>query len=81
MVGTIRGGSVSMATSLDKVVGSYPKMAINVPGDGAGAVHSDPIPAGVNVTKDTSQQSRSVSIENELIDHINHSTGKEMVQN
>ena len=79
--GTIRGGNVAMATSLDKVVGSFPKMAINVPGDGAGAVHSDPIPAGVNVTKDTSQQSRSVSIENELIDHINHSTGKEMVQN
>ena len=28
--GTIRDGGVSMATSLDKVVGSFPKMAIHV---------------------------------------------------
>eukprot|EP00731_Ephydatia_muelleri_P035079 Em0095g9a len=43
--GTIRDGGVSMATSLDKVVGSFPKMAIHVSSDGAGALHPDPTPA------------------------------------
>ena len=76
---TIRDGGVSMATSLDKVVGSFPKMAIHVSSDGAGALHPDPTPAGVHVTMDTSHQSRTVSIEEELIHHINHSSGKEMV--
>ena len=70
--GTIRDGGVSMATSLDKVVGSFPKMAIHVSSEGAGALHPDPTPAGVH-------QSRTVSIEKELIHHINHSSGKEMV--
>ena len=74
--GTIRDGGVSMATSLDKVVGSFPKMAIHVSSDGAGA---DPTPTAVSVTTDTSHQSRTVSIEKELIHHINHSSGKEMV--
>eukprot|EP00731_Ephydatia_muelleri_P012571 Em0006g1465a len=72
--GTIRDGGVSMATSLDKVVGSFPKMAIHVSSDGAGA---DPTPTAVSVTTDTSHQSRTVSIEKELIHHINHSSGKE----
>ena len=76
--GTIRDG-VSMATSLDEVVSSFPKMTIHVSSDGARAVHTDPTPACVNVTMDTGQQSRSVSIEEELIHHINHSSGKEMV--
>ena len=77
--GTIRDGGVSMATTLDKVVGSFPKMAIYVSSDGAGALHPDPTPAAVSVTMDTSHQSRTVSIEEELIHHINHSSGKEMV--
>ena len=78
--GTVGGGNVSMATSLDKVVSTYPKMTINVSSDGARAVHSDPISAGVNISLDTSQQSRTVSIEEELIHHINHTSGKEIVQ-
>ena len=78
--GTIRDGGVSMATSLEEVVSSFPKMPIHVSSDGAGAVHPDPIPARVNTTMDTGQQSRTVSIEEELIHHINHSSGKEMVQ-
>ena len=73
--GTIRDGGVSMATSLEEVVSSFPKMPIHVSSDGAGAVHPDP-----NVSMDTGQQSRTVSIEEELIRHINHSSGKEMVQ-
>ena len=77
--GTIRDGGVSMATSLDKVVGSFPKMAIHVSSDGAGALHPDPTPTAVSVTTDASHQSRTVSIEKELIHHINHSSGKEMV--
>ena len=75
--GTIRDGCVSMATSLDEVVSSFPKMTIHV---SSGAVHPDPTPARVNTTMDTGQQSRTVSIEEELIHHINHSSGKEMVQ-
>ena len=78
--GTIRDGGVSMATSLDEVVSSFPKMTIHVSSDGAGAVHPDPTPACVNTTMDTGQQSRTASIEEELIHHINHSSGKEMVQ-
>ena len=77
--GTIRDGCVSMATSLEEVVSSFPKMPIHA-SDGAGAVHPDPTPARVNITMDTGQQSRTVSIEEELIHHINHSSGKEMVQ-
>ncbi|KAL5506378.1 hypothetical protein EMCRGX_G008003 [Ephydatia muelleri] len=72
--------NVSMATSSEEVVSSFPKMTIHVSSDGAGAVHPDPTPACVNVTMDSSQQSRTVSIEEELIHHINHSSGKEMVQ-
>ena len=78
--GTIRDGGVSMATSLDEVVSSFPKMTIHVTSDGAGAVHPDPTPARVDTTMDTGQQSRTASIEEELIHHINHSSGKEMVQ-
>ena len=78
--GTIRDGGVSMATSLDEVVSSFPKMPIHVSSDGAGTVHPDPTPARVNTTMDSGQQSRTVSIEEELIHHINHSSGKEMVQ-
>eukprot|EP00731_Ephydatia_muelleri_P003979 Em0002g155a len=74
--GTIRDGGVSMATSLDEVVSSFPKMTIHVSSDGAGAVHPDPTPARVNTTMDTVQQSKTVSIEEELIHHINHSSDK-----
>eukprot|EP00731_Ephydatia_muelleri_P004065 Em0002g241a len=74
--GTIRDGGVSMATSLEEVVSSFPKMPIHVSSDGAGSVHPDPTPARVNVTMDTVQQSRTVSIEEELIHHINHSSDK-----
>ena len=73
--GTIRDGGVSMATSLDEVVSSFPKMTIHVSSDGAGAVYPDP-----NVSMDTGEQSRTVSIEEELIRHINYSSGKDMVQ-
>ena len=73
--GTIRDGGVSMATSLEEVVSTFPKMPIHVSSDGAGAVYPDP-----NVSMDIGQQSRTVSIEEELIRHINHSSGKEMVQ-
>ena len=74
--GTIKGG-VSMAPSLADVVRTLPKMAIdpsNVPSDGA----VGPTPAGVNITKDTTQpeQSRTADIEDELVHHINQSSGK-----
>eukprot|EP00731_Ephydatia_muelleri_P004057 Em0002g233a len=74
--GTIRDGGVSMATSLDEVVSSFPKMPIHVSSDGAGSDHPDPTPARVNTTMDSGQQSRTVSIEEELIHHINHSSDK-----
>eukprot|EP00731_Ephydatia_muelleri_P004222 Em0002g398a len=74
--GTIRDGGVSMATSLEEVVSSFPKMTIHVSSDGAGAVHPDPTPVSVNTTMDTGQQSRTASIEEELIHHINHSSDK-----
>ena len=68
---TVRGG-VSTVTSLDAVVSTLPKMTINnVPSDG------DPDPMPADITKDTTtQQSRTVAIEDELIHHINHSSGK-----
>ena len=75
---TIHDG-VSMVTSLDAVVSTLPKMAINnvPPSDRASVGPPDPIPADVNTTKDTTtQQSRTVAIEDELIHHINHSSGK-----
>ena len=66
--------SISMATSSEEVVSSFPKMTIDVSSDGAGAVHPVHLtPACVNVTMDSSQQSRTVSIEEQLIHHINHS--------
>ena len=68
--GTIRDG-ISMETPLKEVVTTLPKMAINE----AGAVHSYPTPAGVNVTM-TAEQSRPVDIEEAIIHHINHPTGK-----
>ena len=73
--GTIKGG-VSMAPSLADVVSTLSKMAISVLSDGAGVSPSDPIPADVNTTKDTNQQSRAVDIhvEDELIHHINNSS-------
>ena len=74
--GTIKGG-VFMAPSLADVVSTLPKMAIdpsNVPSDGA----VSPTPAGVNIPKDTTQpeQSRTADIEDELVHHINQSSGK-----
>ena len=65
-----------MAPSLADVVSTLPKMAISVPSDGAGVSHFNPILADVNTTKDTTKQSRTVDIEDELIHHINHSSGK-----
>ena len=84
--GTIKGG-VSMAPSLADVVSTLPKMAIdpsNIPSDGAvgptpaGPTPVGPTPAGVNITKDTTQpeQSRTADIEDELVHHINQSSGK-----
>ena len=77
--GAIKDGHVTLLPSLDDIVSSLPKMAIsNVPNDGAGVGHPDPIPADVNITKDTTtQQSRTVAFEDELIHHINNSSGKE----
>ena len=76
---TIKGGGVSTNSSLEDVVNSLPKY--NVPSDGAGASHSDPIPADVNTTKGTTQQSRIVPIENVVIRHINrHSSGKRLLR-
>ena len=75
---TIHDG-VSMVASLDAVVSTLPKMAINnvPPSDGASVGPPDPIPANVNTTKDTTtQQSRTIAIEDELVHHINHSSGK-----
>ena len=70
---TIKGG-VSMAQSLTDVVSTLPKMPSNVPSDGT----VGPTPAGVNITKDTTQpeQSRTADIEDELVHHINQSSGK-----
>eukprot|EP00731_Ephydatia_muelleri_P036956 Em0363g2a len=62
--------------ALLKVVGSFPKMAIHVSSDGAGALHPDPTPA-VSMLPWIPAQSRTVSIEEELIHHINHSSDKE----
>ena len=72
------GGSVaSLAESLADVVSTLSKMVIdpsNVPRDGA----VGPTPAGVNITKDTTQpeQSRTAAIEDELVRHIDQSSGK-----
>ena len=76
--GTIIKGGVSMAPSLADVVSTLPKMTIdpsNVPTDGA----VGPTPAVVYITKDTIQpeQSRTAAdIEDELVHHINQSSGK-----
>ena len=78
--GTIRDGGVSMATSLDEVVSSFPKMTVHVSSDGASSNYPESTSAHVNTSMDTGQQSRIVSIEEELIHHINHSSGKEMFQ-
>ena len=79
LVGQTIHDGVSMVTSLDAVVSTLPKMAINnVPSsDGASVGPPDPLPTDVNTTKDaTTQQSRTVAVEDELIHHINHSSGK-----
>ena len=73
--GKIGVGHVSIATSLEEVVSSLPKITINMSSDGAGAGHSDSVPTGVNITMDTTKQSETSAIE-ELIDYINHPTGK-----
>ena len=72
-------GGVSMVTSLDAVVGTLPKMAISniSPGDEVSVGHPDTIPADVSTTKDTTTlESKTAALENELIHHINHSSGK-----
>eukprot|EP00731_Ephydatia_muelleri_P021692 Em0014g283a len=74
--GKIGVGHVSMATSLEEVVSSLPKITINMSSDGAGAGHSDSVPTGVNITMDTTKQSETSAIE-ELIDYINHPTDTE----
>ena len=63
---TVRDG-VSMVTSLDAVVSTLPKITINnVPMDGASVGHPDPMPADITMDT-TTQQSRTVAIEDELI--------------
>ena len=75
--GIIRDGAVSMATSLDDVVNTLPKMVINIiPGDGAGGDAPDPILADDTPDRDPTEQSRTVAIEEELIHHIHNSSGK-----
>ena len=66
-VGQTICGGVAMVTSLDAVVSTLPKITINnVPMDGASVGHPDPMPA--DITKDTTtQQSRTIAIEDELI--------------
>ena len=74
--GRIRGG-VSIAPSLNNVVSTLPKMAINnATCDVVNNLH-DPIPADdTTTTKDTTtQQSKTETIEDELIYHINHTSG------
>ena len=76
--GTIKGG-VSMAPSLADVVSTLPKMAINVPSDGAGVSHTpaELVRADVNTTNDdTTHQNKTVAIVGELIHQIKHSSGK-----
>ena len=70
--GTIKDG-VSMAPSLADVVSTLPKMAID-----PSNVSSDGAVGDVNITKDTTQpeQSRTADIEDELVHHINQSSGK-----
>ena len=71
---TVRGG-VPMVASLDAVVSTLPKMTINhVPSDGASVGHPDPMPTDITMDT-TTQQSRTVAVEDELIHHINHSSG------
>ena len=55
-------------------------MTIHASSDGAVSNHPDPTPARVNPTMDIGQQSRTASIEEERIHHINHSLGKEIVR-
>ena len=76
--GAIKDGHVNLQPSLDDIVSTLPKMDIsNVPSDGAGVGHPDPIHADVSITMDTTtQQSRTVAFEDELIHHINNSSGK-----
>ena len=78
--GTIKDGHVTLLPSLDDIVSTLPKMDISkVPSDGASFSHPDPIPA--DITKDTTtQQSRTVAFENELIHYINNSSGKEWLR-
>ena len=64
LVGQTIHDGVSMVTTLEALV----SISVGPP---------DPIPADVNTTKDTTtQQSRTLAIEDELIHHINHPSGK-----
>ena len=75
-VGQLVHGGMSMVTPLDAVVSTLPKMTINNgPSDGASVSHPDPMPADI-IKDTTTQQSRTEAIEDELIHHINHSSGK-----
>ena len=66
-VGQMICGGVPMVTSLDAVVSTLPKITINnVPMDGASVGQPDPLPADITMDT-TTQQSRTVAIEDELI--------------
>ena len=68
---TIGVGNVFMATSLEEVVSTLPKVPIKV---STSAVH-DLVPVDVNVTMDATHQNRTIAIEEELIHHFSHFTG------
>ena len=72
--GTIRGG-MSITSSLDAVVRTLPKMTAGEFNGDVVVDHPDPIPNDVKISEQTSQQSKALTIEDELIHHINHSSG------
>ena len=72
--GTIRGG-VSIASSLDAVVSTLPKMTADALNGGSVVGHPDHVSDEVKISESTSQQSKAFTIEDELIHHINHSSG------
>lgn len=72
--GTIRGG-MSITSSLDAVVRTLPKMTAGEFNGDVVVDHPDPIPNDVKISEQSSQQSKALTIEDELIHHINHSSG------
>ena len=70
---TIKGGGVSMASSMDIVYSTLPK--VNVPSNAVDVSHYDPIPTVANTTKDDTQL-RNIATD-DLIHYITNSSGKE----